>query len=844
MEKNKHLLMADKYTAVPVELLNYFKLYGSGDLSINKLYEEIEKTLTYHTNIVRRKIEDPDFVDAPSGQIQYSLNVINFILQFKYGGVFNLNSKGELEVDETLYAERKAAALRTKKDIGSMASYMYSITGQSLPELQNLMKLLSEKNELRAKKLLEIQNEHKKVLKKLKEAHGISSSLLDIKTLRGKYGEEITSFMWEKDELGNYTGKFISLPELHALNKLETNQALVEARLEYYEFVTNSLRNIFTQINSILVKQKKPTIMYPENFAPIIPKDSWIQSLRVVLPENQVKLAEIEYFDDKSITLPYRHLLEEGDFNKNVAEVFDIFMQRAVHKLYYEPALDIFKSYKLYIENMLKANGEVSRNAVTFIENITKMQILENAQFEVEHLTTESGTLDDSNLLPDTSTQTNYMIKRSVDVIKSITALNALGFNTNSALVNFMTGAGITTLEGAAQKFALSLSKGLKEVAGGSDYRDFTLEGLRKASLIVGKELSEWYLNGKPSKVYELAKYFGVNMDRQRISAALDSNLTNKLNLGIAYIFQHTADMLTQPTLMVAMMMHDNTWNDYDIDENGKLIYVGYGSGFPEPADPKLRGRSWDEKYRKGVVLNSYFNSDMPGVNILHKFGMKTVEVTRIKRLMTKIHGAGRQDTKVAGEVFTLAQLALLFRRWVLPIIEDYWNPAYLNKVDGKLVYDDKGMLMQDQFIDEGKIQTLVRVGNIFREEFRNIFKANLNPMTNKFSQLSYKQRRNLARLSLELGGMLVISIVIKGLFDDDEEREWARFTDRYLGDIVWGINPFDYTELVRNPSAAVTTIITYMSIIRDSFSGEFDQLYKGVPGGRMAVGIYDVFRN
>lgn len=287
-----------------------------------------------------------------------------------------------------------------------------------------------------------------------------------------------------------------------------------------------------------------------------------------------------------------------------------------------------------------------------------------------------------------------------------------------------------------------------------------------KASL--GGETSKKIKN--ITEKFHLVTDFNYNFDTSK--RVLDNRA---LREKVLYFTSYVGENFTYKTAALAMMIHDNMWEKYDV--NGD--YIGGVRGKIKVGD----------RYEE---LREY----------------RPEEIRRIREVGKKIHGSYADDQRANVEAYGLGRLFLQFQKYKINYVNRLALRGYNNDALGRYVATGK-MDMNDPIfewenqIDEGVVRTVARWFAMFHKHGLNLGALSVSELRERgFSDI---QIQNLHQMGISMAVWMVSVIGLGLLFDpDDDDRNQKNILYKNLlrlkNDMAGPYNPWALVTEAKYP--------------------------------------------
>jgi hypothetical protein len=332
---------------------------------------------------------------------------------------------------------------------------------------------------------------------------------------------------------------------------------------------------------------------------------------------------------------------------------------------------------------------------------------------------------------------------------------------------------------------------------------DFTMKDLISAQ----KEVLNYWKdhfnkNSENNKLTLMLKEFNfipTNFDYNNTRDGLKSKKFKLLDSDSLYAFHSIPEEWGQSILLVAQLKRmknkatgESMWDSYSV-ENGELKWNG-GERF------KIK--------------------DINGKEISVE-GLTTDEITRLKRVTSRIHGGYRNEEKTALEVGAIGQWILQFKKYLPSVLEnalqskqDDLSLGYYKKKPNEEYYEWIGRQ------NEGRIRVMTKFilnfvskGNFYQDY--------------KWQKLKGEQKSAVFDAGLSFTFWMLFMLMIGFYFDEDEEKNpWKMRMERMQQDMTQNYNPVDWLKAIKDPTAVVPKLYK-------TLDSTFDWLIKGVIMGK-----------
>jgi len=713
-------------------------------------------------------------------------------------------------------------------DTSNFFKWIRTLSDNPNPIQEKIAQELYEKRQFLKNEYDLYKSEHDELLKKVKE---------EIRRTLGRKPnkKELFDWMYEKDEEGKYTGKFISDDNIETLS---------EAKREYITFVKRSIEKLlldaykgdkdkmkwYNENRDFVPRFMDPNILYVDEetgekiekgsrgllkrvgdaVRTAFNKDTWKDIYNAAKTWNLIAYDVTNAGEDGLLRvygLPTEGI-DPSVMSYDMEYIFHNFAESTLKKKHLDDLLQKAYIGLVYLTARRTVSGNIAKNNIEMLEHIIVNKILGKRDEIGLELRSSDGKLVIS-------------ADRILSYFNSWVNLCAMGLNFESALVNFIQGFVKGEIESFANKYGKEEQEGKRVPYGPGAYN--------KASAIVLGDLGNIAKNvaaGITSDEGRTLTKVELLMDKFQV---MDSKFMYEGRHGLAskdkglmknlLIFHRASEYTVRAILLVAQMIQDGTWDDYEV-KDGKLVFTGNGRG-KTWTDEKLE---WRSKFSKPVSALSDQELTKEDYREL------TVEEVRTYLMnIDKISGAMRADEAPMIYGSIIGRMLMAFKSWMPETMSMLWGP-----------HREKPALAHREFIydEEGNIIGYEKQASPIEGAYLTLWELLRDPkMTiKKFKQIWKEggmRKRNLVRMMGDFMVLLTIYGVGMSLIDPEEKRKrnkkgLVRLWDRSLSEIGTGHIFFakDAFELVDNPFIQTNQINHMLNFARYTFLYPSDKIF------------------
>lgn len=442
-------------------------------------------------------------------------------------------------------------------------------------------------------------------------------------------------------------------------------------------------------------------------------------------------------------------------------------------------------------------------------------------------------------------------IDRALRGIKTVTTYATMWFQPLNAAAN----GGLILTMNHKQAAIGSMIKRFKFLGIDESEIDYTLAELTKAEGQYGELQKDWVTeNTDNNKLHHLLKAFNYLPDAYDYAIRSKDKVAAK-NASIdpsTLMFMNTiVEDFGSITVLAALLNHMKVETT-----SGKKISIMDAYELVEKTGPtgikykELQFRA-DVKNR-GVIVNKTTGEK----KIVRE--LTSQEITALKRVSQRIHGAYRQDERSNAELYALGQLFLQFKKYLPTLLRNAFGSQFKDRSLGEFrqMFNDDGtphlidvldpatgqMVQETELqwyarLNEGRVnvtfKALMALMGVYGENSALArvlekvgIKLNGYNKDYKWDNLTPEQKKAVAQMATSVIMWAVTMSAFFMMFDDDDKDKMLyRKAKRFQEDMLEGIWPMDLLRTLKSPVAGVTRMynlsVASSDFLWDLISGE-----------------------
>lgn len=411
---------------------------------------------------------------------------------------------------------------------------------------------------------------------------------------------------------------------------------------------------------------------------------------------------------------------------------------------------------------------------------------------------------DEGNLLFDSLDKA-----KTLDLLGKYTSLRSLAANLYSGINNVSVANVMNMIEGAGGQFYER--KHLRQAK--ADYAKNIYGFVKDAvSEFPENEISIWM---DSYDIFQEFDQYGNKLPSKSLARRLASKVT--------YIMQSSGEHMIQTEVALAMARSHRIINKPGSKDGTIMSYQDWLIANPDKPNNKQSKKEFESyptvKDSIGVKDGVSWTQTKDGVKITQEQMIRFTE--RIKGVYQYLHGNYSKNDAAVLQQKAMGRLLILFRKWLMPGWKRRW---------GKDTYDNRDVFNERLGANTGGYYVITYK---FLKQYMTEVKGNVLAMgvlKEQWNALPEWKKSAVKKTVAEfaIGGAVMLLLTLLGSLEGDDEDDWMRSMlvyqlHRLDSEISFYRNPGSAMEILRSPSAAMSTIEATGKAFKTSFGPAFN---------------------